>query len=60
MKVVKDVLNDANADAYMLEFVALIYTYELVVTTKVKLHRSEELYILFFGRMTEKKAFFKK
>lgn len=43
----------------MLEFVALIYTYELVVTSKVKFHRSEELYNLFFKRMVEKKAFFK-
>lgn len=43
----------------MLEFVALIYTYELVVTPKVKLHRSEELYKLFFERMLEKKDFFK-
>lgn len=43
----------------MLEFVSLIYTYELVVTTKVKLHRSEELYMLFFERVAEKKPFFK-
>ena len=43
----------------MLEFVALVYTYELVVTPKVKLHRSEELYNLFFKRMVEKKGFFK-
>ena len=42
----------------MLEFVALIYTYELVVTSKVKFHRSKELYKLFFERMTEKKYFF--
>lgn len=42
----------------MLEFVSLIYTYELVVTPKVKLHRSEELYNVFFKRMVEKKAFF--
>lgn len=43
----------------MLEFVALIYTYEAVVTQKVKFHRSEELRRLFFERMVEKKDFFK-
>lgn len=42
----------------MLEFVALLYTYESVVTDKVKHHRSKELEQIFFGRMLEKKTFF--
>ena len=33
--------------------------YTPFVTPKVKLHRSEELYNLFFKRMVEKKGFFK-
>lgn len=43
----------------MLEFVALLYTYEKVVTQKVKRHRTDEVKWLFFDRMVEKKAYFK-
>ena len=42
----------------MLEFVALLYTYNLAVSEKVKYHRTQELKKLFFERMPEKKAFF--
>lgn len=42
----------------MLEFVALLYTYDLTVSEKVKFHRIQELRELFFHRMVEKKAFF--
>ena len=44
----------------ILEFVALLYTYNLIVSNKVKLHRSEELKELFFNRMKEKDKFFRK
>lgn len=44
----------------MLEFVALLYTYNLVVSDKVKFHRSKELNALFFERMLQKKDFFAK
>lgn len=44
----------------MLEFVALLYTYNLVVSDKVKYHRTKELKDLFFNRMIEKKRFFQK
>lgn len=44
----------------MLEFVALLYTYNLIVSDKVKYHRTQELKDLFFNRMSEKKAFFQK
>lgn len=44
----------------MLEFVALLYTYNLVVSEKVKFHRTKELRDLFFNRMPEKKGFFTK
>lgn len=43
----------------MLEFVSLLYTYNLVVSDKVKLHRIKELKKLFFDRMLHKKEFFK-
>lgn len=43
----------------MLEFVSLLYTYEKVVTSKVKRHRTNEVKWLFFDRMVEKKAYFK-
>lgn len=44
----------------MLEFVALLYTYNLVVSDKVEYHRIKELKDLFFNRMIEKKRFFQK
>lgn len=44
----------------MLEFVALLYTYNLIVSDKVKNHRIQELKALFFNRMIEKKDFFQK
>lgn len=44
----------------MLEFVALLYTYNLVVSDKVKSHRIQEVKDLFFNRMSEKKGFFQK
>ena len=44
----------------MLEFVALLYTYDLVISDKVKLHRIQELKLLFSDRMCQKKGFFKK
>lgn len=43
----------------MLEFVALLYTYDLVVSDKVKYYRTRELRKLFFNRMMEKKGFFR-
>ncbi len=43
----------------MLEFVALLYTYDLVVSDKVKYYRIKELKMLFFTRMRQKKGFFK-
>ena len=42
----------------MLEFVASLYTYNLVVSDKVKYHRIQELRKLIFNRMTEIKGFF--
>lgn len=42
----------------MLEFTCLLYAYKLVVSPKVKLHRTQELKWLFFKRMPEKKGFF--
>lgn len=44
----------------MLEFVALLYTYNLIVSDKVKYHRTQELKDLFYNRMAEKKEFFQK
>lgn len=44
----------------MLEFTALLYTYNIVVSDKVKHHRTKELRDLFFIRMPEKKGFFTK
>lgn len=44
----------------MLEFVALLYTYNSVVSDKIKYHRTQELKDLFFNRMIEKKGFFQK
>ena len=44
----------------MLEFIALLYTYNLIVSNKVKYHRTRELKNLFYNRMAEKKAFFQK
>ena len=44
----------------MLEFVALLYTYNSIVSEKVKHHRTQELKDLFFNRMAEKKTFFQK
>lgn len=44
----------------MLEFVALLYSYNLVVSNKVKYHRIQELKNLFYNRMLEKKGFFQK
>ena len=43
----------------MLEFTALLYAYESVVSDKVKYHRIVELKGLFFSRMLVKKGFFK-
>ncbi len=43
----------------MLEFVCLLYVYNLVVSDKVKYHRIKELKDLFFKRMPEKKGFFR-
>lgn len=43
----------------MLEFVALLYLYSLIVSEKVKYHRIEELRTLFFHRMLCKQDFFK-
>lgn len=43
----------------MLEFVSLLYTYESIVTDKVRHHRSKELKDIFFTRMLRKKDFFK-
>ncbi len=42
----------------ILEFVALIYLYNIVVTGKVREHRTSELNDLFFNRMPQKKGFF--
>lgn len=42
----------------MLEFVCLLYAYNLVVSDKVKYHRIKELRELFFVRMIKKKEFF--
>ncbi len=42
----------------ILEFTALIYTYDIVITEKVRKHRTEELKWLFFTRIPEKKGFF--
>ncbi len=44
----------------MLEFIALLYTYNIVVSDKVKYHRTKELKDLFLIRMPEKKGFFSK
>lgn len=43
----------------ILEFVALIYVYDQIVTGKVKKHRFKELDDLFNKRMKEKAGFFK-
>ncbi len=42
----------------MLEFTALLYIYNLVVSDKVKHYRTLELKDLFFSRMRQKKGFF--
>lgn len=42
----------------MLEFAALLYMYEKIVTDKVKHHRIQSLRKLFFERFVEKKGFF--
>ena len=42
------------------EFIALLYTYNLIVSNKVKYLRTRELKNLFYNRMAEKKAFFQK
>ncbi len=44
----------------MLEFIALIYAYDMVVSERVKYHRIQELKQLFFVRMPKKKDFFLK
>lgn len=44
----------------VLEFVSMLYVYDKVVSGKVKKHRVEELKGLFYGRIKEKKAFYKK
>lgn len=44
----------------MLEFVSLLYTYNLVVSDKVKYYRIKELKSQFFGRMLQKRGFFQK
>lgn len=44
----------------MLEFVALLYTYNLIVSDKIRCHRTQELKDLFFKRMLKKKEFFEK
>lgn len=44
----------------MLEFVSLLYTYNLVVSDKVKYYRIKELKSLFSGRMLQKRGFFQK
>ena len=44
----------------MLEFVALLYTYNSIVSDKVKYHRTQELKDLFYNRIAEKKEFFQK
>lgn len=43
----------------VLEFVCMLWTYDMVVSEKVKKHRIEELKQLFDGRIIEKKDFFK-
>ncbi len=42
----------------ILEFVALIYLYSIVVTGNVREHRTSELYDLFYNRIPQKKDFF--
>ena len=42
-----------------MEFVSMLYVYNLVVSEKVKFHRIQELKMSWNGRMVEKKAFFK-
>lgn len=44
----------------MLEFMALLYVYNLTVSDKVKYYRTLELKELFFNRMLHKKGFFQK
>lgn len=44
----------------MLEFVSLLYTYNLIVSNQVKYHRIKELKSLFSDRMVQKKGFFQK
>lgn len=43
----------------VLEFVCMLWTYDTVVSEKVKKHRIQELKQLFDGRIREKKDFFK-
>lgn len=43
----------------VMEFVSMLYVYNLVVSQKVKFHRIQEFKIFWNGRMIEKKAFFK-
>lgn len=42
-----------------MEFVSMLYVYNLVVSEKVKFHRIQEFKMFWNGRMIEKKAFFK-
>ena len=42
----------------MLEFVCLIYVYDIVVSDDIKVHRIEELKNLFFNRMLRNKEYF--
>ena len=43
----------------VMEFVSMLYVYNLVVSEKVKFHRIQEFKMFWNGRMIEKKAFFK-
>ena len=43
----------------VMEFVSMLYVYNLVVSKKVKFHRIHEFKIFWNGRMIEKKNFFK-
>ncbi|MCM1245526.1 MAG: Abi family protein [Roseburia sp.] len=43
----------------VMEFVSMLYVYDLVVSEKVKFHRIQEFKMFWNGRMIEKKEFFK-
>ena len=43
----------------VMEFVSMLYVYDLIVSEKVKFHRIQEFKMFWNGRMIEKKAFFK-